>query len=47
MYVKMYVKKLESSCGKNTMITIPYSFQVSLDSVNRGDGYEHIFYMIL
>ena len=34
--------------GKNTvMITIPYSFQVSLGSVNRGDGYELIFYMIL
>ena len=29
------------------MITIPYSFQVSLDNVNRGDGYELIFYMIL
>ena len=25
------------------VITIPYSFQVSLASVNRGDGYELIF----
>ena len=29
------------------MITMPYSFQVSLDSVNRGDGYKLILYMIL
>ena len=29
------------------VITIPCSFQVSLDSVNRGDGYELIFYLIL
>ena len=29
------------------VITIPYSFQVSLGNVNRGDGYELIFYLIL
>ena len=29
------------------VITIPYSFQVSLGNVDRGDGYELILYLIL